>query len=141
VKTVEDRYMNKIKRSESMSDERHKDVCGQIPQDIVAVGSTRDIPSATRIPELARGSGTADCDRTARSSDSNGEKNNDLHWDWCSVGWRSGRNRKRLNPTSTSNRYLPYGLMCSKRAGESRAMSSSFTVRPPARSCSITAAM
>jgi hypothetical protein len=46
-------------------------------------------------------------------SDSNGEKNNDLHRDWCSVSWRSGRRRERLNPSSTSKRYLPYGLMCS----------------------------
>src|SRR4051812_26227794 len=57
----------------------------------------------------------------------NGEKNNDLHGDRCSVVWRSGRRRERLNPSSTSKRYLPYGLMCSYRAGESRAMSSSFT--------------
>ncbi len=73
--------------------------------------------------------------------DSNGAKNNELHPDGCSPGGRSGRKRLRLNPVSTSKRYLPYGLMCSYRAGESRAMSSSFTVRPSARSCSITAAM
>ena len=46
-------------------------------------------------------------------SDSNGEKNNDLHQDCCSVGWRSGRRWARLNPSSTSNRYFPYGLICS----------------------------
>ncbi len=87
------------------------------------------------------GLGTFDDIDAAWASDSNGAKNNDLHPDECSAGGRSGRRRMRLNPSSTSKRYLPYGLMCSYRAGESRAMSSSFTVLPSARSRSITAAM
>ena len=36
--------------------------------------------------------------KLCRGSDSNGEKNNDLHRDGCSAGGQSGRKRVRLNP-------------------------------------------
>jgi NAD(P)-dependent dehydrogenase (short-subunit alcohol dehydrogenase family) len=41
-----------------------------------------------------------------RGSDSNGEKNNDLQRDRCSLRGRSGRRVERLNPSSISPRYL-----------------------------------
>jgi hypothetical protein len=48
--------------------------------------------------------------RSTRGSDSNGAKNNDLHPDGCSEAGRRGSKWARLNPSSTSKRYLPYGL-------------------------------
>jgi hypothetical protein len=97
-------------------------------------------PSGTRLDFVGRGrvaahhTGISDRQRSLTRSGisiATGETNG-LHQYCRSVTWRSGRRREWLEPSSTSRRYLLHKLMCSQRAGGSRAVSSLITVLPSA---------